>query len=50
VEKDMFELAPDKEAYYQMFAEKIYKIQKEIQEKKNRRRNELRQQQQNSAN
>jgi E1A/CREB-binding protein len=45
-EKDIFKLAADKEAYYQMLAEKIYKIQKELQEKKNRRLNELRQQQQ----
>uniref|UniRef100_A0A1I8BKL5 histone acetyltransferase n=1 Tax=Meloidogyne hapla TaxID=6305 RepID=A0A1I8BKL5_MELHA len=37
VEKDMFEQATDKENYYYMMAEKIYKIQKELQEKKNRR-------------
>jgi E1A/CREB-binding protein len=42
----MFELATDKEAYYHMLADKIYKIQKELHEKKNRRMNELQQQQQ----
>jgi hypothetical protein len=44
-EKDMFELAPDKAAYYHMLTEKIYKSQKEIEEKTNRRLNERQKQQ-----
>jgi E1A/CREB-binding protein len=36
LEKEMFEMAPDKAAYYHMLTQRIYKIQKEIEEKKNR--------------
>uniref|UniRef100_A0A914NX21 histone acetyltransferase n=1 Tax=Panagrolaimus davidi TaxID=227884 RepID=A0A914NX21_9BILA len=37
VEKERFETASDKEEYYYLLAEHIYKIRKYLQEKKNRR-------------
>ncbi|CAA82665.1 histone acetyltransferase [Caenorhabditis elegans] len=40
VEKEVFETAIDRKNYYHLLAEKIYEIQKELQEKKNSRLNQ----------